>query len=407
MACPSSALLLVVMLLRPGLAGAAKPGDLDGSFGGGGKVMTNFGSDGDANSVAIDSRGRIVAAGGAGNPAPQFALARYRPNGRLDPSFSGDGLVTSDFGGTFPANSVAIDSHGKVVAAGGSFAGSELARYKHDGSLDSSFGAGGLAATPGFVARSVAIDRRDRVVVAGIYQFRFAVARYRWNGTLDPSFGSDGIVTTSLGPRYRTDESASVAIDSRGRIVAAGYTHASNSARRFALARYKSNGTLDPSFSHGGTLRVAVGGPSYANSVAIDSEGRIVAAGVGARKRHFEFALARYTTNGSPDRSFSRNGEALTRFRSPDAGAKAVAVDSRDRIVAAGTAGVSLLHDFSGDYAIARYKTNGHLDRSLSGNGRIRTQSRSPGALAAAIDSRDRIIVAGGPSEFFLFRYIG
>jgi hypothetical protein len=75
--------------------------------------------------------------------------------------------------------------------------------------------------------------------------------------------------------------------------------------------------------------------------------------------------------------------------------------------VAAGTAGVSLLHDFSGDYAIARYKTNGHLDRSLSGNGRIRTQSRSPGALAAAIDSRDRIIVAGGPSEFFLFRYIG
>ena len=229
--------LLLTALLAPTLAQAAKPGDLDPSFGDGGKVKTGFENCRcRAQSVAIDARGRIVAVGGGAERGADFALARYEPNGKPDPSFSGDGRVTTDFfGGSDSARSVAIDSHGRVVAAGYwcELAGCDwnlaLARYDHDGSLDGSFGRGGRVRSGlTFAPRAVAIDSRDRIVVAGSSaargEARFALARYKPNGTLDRSFGSDGVVTTSMGPPNRTDFANSVAIDRRGRIVAAGYT---------------------------------------------------------------------------------------------------------------------------------------------------------------------------------------
>ncbi len=315
--------LLLTALLAPTLAQAAKPGDLDPSFGDGGKVKTGFENCRcRAHSVAIDSRGRIVAAGGGAERGADFALARYEPNGKLDPSFSGDGRVTTDFfGGSDSARSVAIDSHGRVVAAGYwcELAGCDwnlaLARYDHDGSLDGSFGRGGRVRSGlTFAPRAVAIDSRDRIVVAGSSaargEARFALARYKPNGTLDRSFGSDGVVTTSMGPPNRTDFANSVAIDRRGRIVAAGYTHRRDATRVFAVARYEPDGRLDRSFSGNGKARTAFSGLSYANSMAIDSENRIVAGGVGKRSKNYVFALARYKANGlwtAPSRATARS----------------------------------------------------------------------------------------------------
>jgi uncharacterized delta-60 repeat protein len=287
-------------------------GTLDRSFG---TVTTDFGGYpyASANSVAIDSQGRIVVAGGVGGrPEPDwgdFALARYKPDGSLDPSFGGDGKVTTDFrGGGDEANAVAIDSQGRIVAAGGAQGptptrGTEaLARYRPNGALDPSFGGDGRVTTQighRAAAHSATIDPKSRIVVAGIARWRgsseadFGLARYRSDGTLDPSFGSGGLVTTTFG-RDHFDSAASVAIDSRGRLVAVGETRrrAFGSGDDFAVARYLPTGSLDHSFSGNGKVTTTLGGDDVAESVVLDTEDRIVAAGGGGRKA--DFALARY-----------------------------------------------------------------------------------------------------------------
>ncbi len=179
-------LAVLFALLTPALAQAA-PGDLDPSFGTGGKVTTDLGgTDDQIVSMALDSQGRIVAAG-VGRAAYDATLARYRPNGSLDPSFGSDGIVTIDFGdgaGFAVASSVAIDPHGRIVVAGGSLGDFALARYHSDGSPDPSFGAGGTVTTD-FGAHdhavSVARDSRGRIIALGergIQRGWFVLARY-------------------------------------------------------------------------------------------------------------------------------------------------------------------------------------------------------------------------------------
>src|SRR5207342_3344037 len=129
-----AAAALILTFVAPAYAGA---GDLDPTFGRGGRVTTDFTPHGDiAGGVAIQADGRIVIVGTAGyfGSNPKFALARYRPNGSLDTSFGGDGRVTTDFTVGFDgANGVAIQADGKLVAAGqsgGSNAKLALARYR-------------------------------------------------------------------------------------------------------------------------------------------------------------------------------------------------------------------------------------------------------------------------------------
>jgi uncharacterized delta-60 repeat protein len=419
--------VLLTALLAPALAQAAKPGDLDRSFGHNGKVKTGFECRCSAHAVAIDDRGRFVAVGGAHERQGDFALARYKGNGKLDRSFSGDGRVTTDFfGGTDSARSVATDSHGRIVAAGYSCRfgfscgpyGLGLARYGRDGHLDRSFGRRGRVRSGFYFAvGAVAIDSRNRIVVAGssprFGEGRFALARYKPNGTLDRSFGTDGMVTTGMGPPNRDDFATSVAIDRRGRIVAAGYTHRRRASRVFAVARYKPDGSLDRSFSGNGMTRTAFNGLSYANSAAIDSDNGIVAGGVGKRSKNYVFALARYKSNGRLDRSFSRDGTVMTAFHSPSiqggagAAANTVAIDSHHRIVAAGLAGNVDYQTKDNALALARYRPSGRLDRSFSDDGKVSRVRSNHGAQAAAIDSRDRIVVADGVSKFVLYRYLG
>ncbi|MGH8093590.1 MAG: delta-60 repeat domain-containing protein, partial [Chthoniobacterales bacterium] len=138
---------------------AAAPGDLDSSFGKGGQVASDFkGSNDFAYAVALQADGKIVIAGNRflGNSAEgaDFLVARYNPDGTLDKTFGQGGHVVTDFGLTEQAAAVAIQPDGKIVVAGGTysvfpFAGGQyaLARYNPNGSLDTSFGVGGLVRT--------------------------------------------------------------------------------------------------------------------------------------------------------------------------------------------------------------------------------------------------------------------
>jgi uncharacterized delta-60 repeat protein len=214
------------------------------------------------------------------------------------------------------------------------------------------------------------------------------VARYRRNGDLDPSFGVGGKVTTDFGTTR--DFANSVAIDARGRIVVGG------GETRFELARYRSNGTLDPSFGAGGKVTTDFGDHSSLNSVAIDAHNRIVAAGAAA---NHAFALARYKPNGHLDRSLSHNGKVTGPFHS-GAGAGFVGIDSRRRIVAMATGGVN-------DFKLARYMPNGSLDHSFGKNGKVNLDRWSPNVWSAAIDSHDRIVVGASNASVRLVRFIG
>src|SRR5919197_1587907 len=139
-----SAVAVIAVGARPAFATA---GALDTSFGGDGKVTTSFKSGGFATSVALQAGGKIVAAGSSGGG---FTLVRYNHNGTLDRTFGGDGKVTTHFVGSAVAFGVAIQSDGKIVAAGraggpgGRFA---LARYKLGGRLDTTFSRDGKVTT--------------------------------------------------------------------------------------------------------------------------------------------------------------------------------------------------------------------------------------------------------------------
>jgi len=257
-------------------------GSLDSSFGGTGIVITQLSIDYDgASSVAIQADGKIVVAGSRYNCFcidSSFAVVRYNPNGSLDTTFNGTGkVITSVNSSRDYAESVAIQADGKIVVAGRSGNNSSaIVRYNPNGSLDTTFNGTGKVITPGGGASSVAIQTDGKIIAAG----GNALVRYNTDGTLDTSFGGTGKVIIPVG-------SNSVAIQTDGKIVAAGYINSS-----FAVVRLNPNGSLDSSFGDTGKIIISVGNfGSSADSVAIQTDGKIVVAGIASSKKLFEYSF--------------------------------------------------------------------------------------------------------------------
>ena len=274
-------------------------GVLDASFGTNGLVITAFGFNDIARSVAINqTTGKIIVAGSSNG---NFALAGYKPDGSLDASFGSLGKVITDLNGNDIARSVAIDpSNGKIIAAGYKNSDFALTCYKPDGSLDASFGLNGKVITDfggSDQANSVAIDPiNGKIIVAGYTGSDFALACYKPDGSLDASFGTlgNGKVITNFGA---TDEANSLAINPDGKIIVAGYTNVISNARDFALACYTPEGILDASFGSlgNGLVITNFGATDAATSLAINSNnGKIIVAGSTGVTGSNDFALACY-----------------------------------------------------------------------------------------------------------------
>jgi len=390
----------------------AAPGDLDDTFGRGGLVRTPFRDGSRAYGVAVQPDGKVVAAGNVGFRA--FGVSRYDADGRLDPTFGDDGRVRTNFApGADTATAVAIQPDGKVVAAG--FAGDRarfaVARYNRNGTLDRTFGGDGKVTTdvtPGEdTATAMAIQPDGRIVAAGSADNlgRFALARFDPDGSLDPGFGDNGIVTHDLTRGY-LDVASAVAIQPDGRIVAAGSAGGRQSDMgRFTVVRYDPDGSLDLTFSDNG--RVSGEFASHAYGVALQADGKIVAAGL-ANLPNCDctgFALARYTPDGALDTTFGSRGKAITTFTAGDlAQANAVAIQPDGRIVAAGSA------DFlDGTFALSRYTPDGALDPSFGGDGRVTTNlTRAVDSANAVVIQPDGMIVAAGQARnaFGLARFL-
>jgi uncharacterized delta-60 repeat protein len=345
-----------------GLARYNTDGSLDTSFGTGGTVTTAFGTAGDTPlAVVIQTDGKIVAVGYSNSsPGPVFALARYNSDGSLDTSFGtgGTGKVTTAIGTVGAvAYAAAIQSDGKIVVAGESDTATSnvfaLARYNIDGSLDTSFGTGGTVTTSfGTMyqdATSVAIQADGRIVAAGRYYPVFALTRYNSDGSLDTSFGTGGKVTTAMGGD--SCDATGVVIQLDGKIVAAGSSWA-GASDSFVLVRYNTDGSLDASFGIGGKVTTGFeSGLGFLRAVAIQSDGKIVAAGSSSDGTSVVFTLVRYNSDGSLDTNFGIGGKATTDFGTIADEIYAVAIQTDGEIVAAG-------YSYTGTtevFALARY----------------------------------------------------
>jgi uncharacterized delta-60 repeat protein len=386
-----SVIALACFLIATSISSArAAPGHLDTTFGGDGKVTTDFtkGRADGANDLAIQANGRIVVAGRASGGGARFALARYKRKGALDTTFSGNGKVTTKFTkGNASAEGVAIQADGKIVAAGGNDGRFALARYNADGTLDTTLSGNGKVTTNftsgSDFASDVAIQADGKIVAAGTTDFgEFALARYNVDGTLDIAFDGDGKVTTDLTTEF--DSLWGVAIQADGKIVAAG-----TGKNKFALARYEADGTLDTTF--GGDGKVTTNftrGYDSANSVAIQSNGKIVLAGDAGFCCEYtgSFGLARYNPDGTLDTTFGGDGKVISNFTTGGDAAYRVAIQADGKIVAAGSAGFNGL---GARFALARYKRKGALDTTFSGNGKVTT------SFTAGLDSATAVVIQG------------
>jgi len=419
------AVVELVVLLGGGSALAAA-GALDPGFNGTGTVVTPIGFTDMARAVALQPDGKIVVAGDSVSSVSQddFALARHQQDGSLDTSFGGNGTVTTAFSGysrydNDGAYAVAVQPDGKIVAAGyDSNSLFALARYKPNGSLDHGFGCDGSGtviasvSAGGFINRAfaVAVQPDGKIVAAGTAGDRFALARFNPNGCwLDTSFNGSGRFTTKIG---KHSAASAVALQPDGKIVAAGWSYDAG-RDDFALARYNPDGVLDTSFNRTGKVLTPVGaGDALASAVALQPDGKLVVAGEARDPgTGFQFALARYNSDGSLDTTFNGTGKVMTPI-APNGGydrAMGVAVQPDGKIVAAG------FSDFSGTgFALARYNPDGSLDTSFNGTGTL-TTSIGGAALASgvALQSDGKIVAAGwsnsgsGPDHFALARYCG
>lgn len=401
-----AAVAAAIVLIAVGSAYAA-PGDLDSAFSGSGFVLGPAGAT--ATGVAVQSDGKIVAGGG------QFVLARYNPDGSLDTSL-GSGGTTQPLG-FGDANALVLQPDGKIVAAGSrcypcAFA---LARYNADGSLDSGFGSGGLAFASfspsasynDFGAMAVALQSDGKLVAVGnvgdpFGNNAFGAVRFNPDGSLDSSFGSGGLAMATFYYWEQADARA-VAIQPDGKIVVGG-----SAAGQFVLARFNPDGTLDGTFGSGGIARPAFG---HAYTVTLQGDGKIVEAGQDLSG--FELEVARVNADGSPDGSFGSAGTATMNFL-PTAvyvAALAVQVQTNGKLLAAGTASGN--NTF---FALARFNPDGNLDTGFGNNGSVLTTFQGTigqGADALALQTDGRIVAAGfanpssGGTEFAVARYLG
>lgn len=391
----------------------------------------------------------LAACGGGGGGGGGSSIA---PPPSACPAFgtNGIGFATTDVGGdtTDKIYALAIqpgptDCDSKIVAAGTSSVRSTLVRYNYDGSVDASFGPSGSngIVTIDFggatTTYAMTLDSLGRIVVAGsVFNTTtssrdFLIARYDGNGILDTANfgGSAGYVTTNFGGRE--DNANAVAIDSQGRIVAAGTSCAAGSlmcttraaagsdASDIALARYLENGDLDLGFSTDGKVRLSITGENIgALALVIQQPGDkpLMAGFLGSASgappfSTSDFVLVRYDNTGTLDGTFgsASNGIVRTGFQTDRSDtASALALDSQGRIVVAGTAyNDSSSSGTYNDFAVARYDSSGILDTANFGGGTGKV-TRDLGidsndtAKALAILPGDEIEVAGQSDAFSL-----
>ena len=415
----AAALGVLLSVAVAGPAMADRPSNLDSSYGTDGRVASQ-GQSG-ANDMALQADDKAVVIGTAPGDSHDgdFEVRRFDRDGEPDKTFGRDGAVITPISDNPPgygrgdgANTVAIQTDGKIVVAGHSLStghpsscGGSLAtgwdfavvRYLSDGQLDTSFADDGKVVTDfagscSDLANDAAILSDNSIVVAGRtcrsegesgHHCHVAVARYDSLGAM---------LGTVVTPVATDDEAAAVTVQGDDILVAAT-SYAGNETSQLALLRYDADLSLDRSFGAGGIVRTPAAPGAEANDAVVQSDGKIVLAG-GEGDSAPQSVLYRYAADGAPDAGFGTKGKVVT-AGSDYYGWKAVALRGR-----AGTQDIVAAGSLASDFAVARFAPDGELDQAFGDGGLLRTDFFGSGdaATAAAIQSDDKLVVAGNAS---------
>ncbi|UBF25627.1 tandem-95 repeat protein [Kovacikia minuta CCNUW1] len=386
-----------------------KPGDLDPSFGGSGKVIGDVGI---ITSVLVQPDGKVVMSGRKQNSSTgdDFLLTRYNADGTVDGTFGSNGSVSTHVSFDEIGRSVVLQADGKLLVAGTTAGNFAVIRYNSNGAIDTSFGSNGIVTTD--FGRSdegykVLVQPDGKVIVSGtIYNssnnYDFGLVRYNSDGTIDTTFGTNGRVNTHI---ISDEYGYSAAIQSDGKVLVTG-----TSDGRLALVRYNPNGTLDSSFGTNGVARTNLGGINNGRDLVIQPDGKILVAGDSTSGSFSNFAVVRYNANGTIDTSFGSSGVVVTDFSNSEDYVTGIVLQANGKFV---VSGFNRVNFSTADFALVRYNSNGTIDTSFGDGGKVVTDLGSDDyALDVALQTNGAIVAAGysfsnGTAKVALARYLG
>ncbi|MBP6333954.1 MAG: T9SS type A sorting domain-containing protein [Bacteroidia bacterium] len=339
-------------------------GSLDTSFSQDGKSTVDFGSISDFGySAALQADGKIIVIGKIFinvNTNIGFAVTRVNADGTLDLSFSGDGKYTFDFNnGDDQPGKVALQSDGKIVIGGSalnlSSLNDEMAMIRLDssGTLDGSFGVGGKVLTSIGSGRDRALDMvvlpNDEILLCGRSDngtdLDFAIAKYDRNGNLSSNFGSGGKISTDISGE--DDYGNSIAVQTDGKIIMAGYTGDVLAGTKFAMIRYDSLGQIDVGFGLNGKVVTDFVSHDQNYGICIQADHKILLAGRVYNGSDNDFGIARYDEFGNLDNSFDLDGKLVVPISNDHDEAYAITVQQDGKILVAGRAEMNTTDDFA------------------------------------------------------------
>ncbi len=413
--------LVLLALAGPALA---TDGDLDTTFGSGGRVVTDFDSGSYAVSLTFgvlaqtDSKLLVTGWVGALTDAADASALRLLPNGNLDTSWGSSGRVETGFttGSADEIFASLLQPDGKLILGGftaatiGGISPQDLVllRLNTTGTLDSSFGTGGkvktdLGSTTDWV---VALARQSdgKILAGSLYgplngPWDFALARYQANGTVDTTFGTGGKVVTDFGGNDRV---AGLAVQPDGKILAVGISgpEGLTNASSLVMARYNANGSLDTSFGTAGKVSTKLGLQGAGGiRIALLSSGKFLVGGGGLGPSGTpDFLVARFNANGTVDTTFATGGKVLTDFGGKQEYANEMLIQSDGKIVLAGEVNTTTVASHDGSFGAARYSANGVLDTSFGTGGKVTVifpGSTGSRGTAAALQPDGKIVISG------------
>lgn len=366
-------------------------GDLDLSFDRDGLVNTNISAPvqfENIDDIAIQANGKIIAAGVLNyDTYSKIALARYHADGSLDKTFSGDGkLITNFREDSVLTAGVAVQPNGKIVLSGSVCKRDGfmvlscdlmLARYMPNGTLDTTFSGNGWLRLDeegdNGSHGGLAVLGNGKIVVAGYVPTNgtdMVVYRFLPNGNLDTTFDGDGRVIINF---TAGDVPKDLAILDNGKIMILGQTNTGNFTNNFdfALARLNANGSLDSTFGAGGKQIANFGDQDIPSGMSIQPNGKIVVVGHRSNESNIEHIIvARYKTNGILDSTFNGTGKMIFQILPPYSSgylAPDVIVQSDGGIIIAG-------NSFNGVAfvdVLMRLRPSGGFDTFFSGDGKV------------------------------------
>ena len=396
----------------------AQPGSLDLSFGVNGKVITSLSSlNNIAQDVALQSDGKIIVTGFLlSDSSYKFATVRYNPDGSLDASFGNGGVVITQIGNTDDkATSIKIDTNGFIFVGGYTWTGNRydfvLVKYRSDGTLDTRFNNGGIVtASIGMfddMANSLALQNDGKIIQSGFserfFKLDFAIVRYNIAGTLDNSFGTGGIVTTAIGAL--NNRSQSVALLNDKRILLAGYSN-SLTDNNFTVARYNQDGTLDNTFGDEGKVATEIGtADDFAKSVLIQNDGKILVSGYSFDGSKNVFSVVRYRIDGTIDSTYGVDGIKMLSINSIDDKGSASILQSDGKLIIGGVSS----NGSNFDFALTRLDSTGNIDANF-GNVTTDILSFDDTLTSVILQDDGKILAVGGAYngnnyDFVLVRY--